>query len=289
MDSQAIPLRHYSSAKFLFDRESPFAPLPPKKDTPTLASQTSSQSSLSSPSPLRTQHRYCLTNGNDNGKGNDQPWLTLLDTISGVVELDLAKPETVREVKVTLKGETTLFTEESHTFLDMSSLLTKRSRSSGKLSGKHSYPFSFVLPDDKGVLFIDYKIVATVRHGLFSVDNSGRPVAAPTLDPGGWKLLPRVKAAGTLAPNAIVTAQLSIANPLSFALGTPIPLFLEFHNDGTAYIDPYSIDVRLVRTLTTRGVTGGVHKLDVARAAFWPAPGSTPRRIKLWGEVIAGK
>jgi hypothetical protein len=121
MDSQAIPLRHYSSAKFLLDRESPFAPLPPKKDTPTLASQTSSQSSLSSPSPLRTQHRYCLTNGNDNGKGNDQPWLTLLvssrspkqkflplfigkDTISGVVELDLAKPETVREVKVTVRA-----------------------------------------------------------------------------------------------------------------------------------------------------------------------------------------
>ena len=25
---------------------------------------------------------------------------------------------------------------------------------------------------EKGVLFIDYKIVATVRHGLFSVDNS---------------------------------------------------------------------------------------------------------------------
>ena len=76
---------------------------------------------------------------------------------------------------------------------------------------------------------------------------------------------------------------------MSFALGTPIPLFIEFLNDGTAYIDPDAVDVRLVRTLTTRGVTGGVHKLDVARAAFWLAPGSTPRRIKLWGEVIAGR
>jgi hypothetical protein len=63
---------------------------------------------------------------------------------------------------------------------------------SRKLSGKYSYPFSFVLPDDvrideskwvmvyplppkfheKGSLFIDYKIVVTVRHGLFSVDSS---------------------------------------------------------------------------------------------------------------------
>ena len=121
MDSQAIPLRHYGSAKFLFDRESPFAPLPPKRDIPTVASQTSFQTSLSASSPLRTQHQYCLTNGNDNGKGNDQPWLTLLvssrspkqkclplfigkDTISGTVELDFAKPETVREVKVTVRA-----------------------------------------------------------------------------------------------------------------------------------------------------------------------------------------
>jgi hypothetical protein len=117
----------------------------------------------------------------------------------------------------------------------------------------------------------------------------GGPVATPTLDPGGWKLLPWMKAAGTLAPNAIVTAQLCIANPLSFALGTPIPLFLELLNDGTAHVDPESIDVRLVRTLTTRGITGGVHRLDVARAAFWPAPGTSPRRVKLWGEVIAGR
>jgi hypothetical protein len=66
---------------------------------------------------IRSRHRYCLTNGK--GKGNDQPWLTLLvssrspkpkllpffigkDTISGIVELELAKPETVREVKVTV-------------------------------------------------------------------------------------------------------------------------------------------------------------------------------------------
>jgi hypothetical protein len=120
MDSKAIPLRHYSSAKFLFDRESPFAPLPPKEDAPT--SQISFPARFSpSTSPIRTQHRYCLTNGNvdGKGKGNDQPWLTLLvrsrspkskflplfigkDTISGVVELDLAKPETVRKVEVTV-------------------------------------------------------------------------------------------------------------------------------------------------------------------------------------------
>ena len=76
---------------------------------------------------------------------------------------------------------------------------------------------------------------------------------------------------------------------MSFALGTPIPLFLEILNDGAVSFDTDLIDVRLVRTLTTRSVTGGVHKLDIARAAFWPAPGSSPHRIKLWGEIIAGR
>jgi hypothetical protein len=76
---------------------------------------------------------------------------------------------------------------------------------------------------------------------------------------------------------------------LSFALGTPIPLFLELSNDKAANFDLDSIDVRLVRTLTTRSLTGGVRKLDVARAAFWPAPGSSSHRIKLLGEVIASR
>jgi len=76
---------------------------------------------------------------------------------------------------------------------------------------------------------------------------------------------------------------------VSFALGTPIPLFLEIFNDWGTQLDIDSIDVCLVRTLTTQSLTGGVLKLDVSRATFWPAPGSTPRRIKLWGEVIAGR
>jgi hypothetical protein len=87
-------------------------------------------------------------------------------------------------------GEITFFTEESHTFLEISTVLLRNK--SRKLSGKYSYPFSFALPDnvrinnskwvmvyplppkfhEKGSLFIDYKIVVTVRHGLFSVDSS---------------------------------------------------------------------------------------------------------------------
>jgi len=255
------------------------------------------------------------------------------DNICGTVKLDLAKPETIREVKVTFTGEATHLTQEPHRFLELSQTLTKQS--SGKLSGKLSLPFSFVLPDDvtidesnwamvyplppkfheKGYMYIDYKIVVTVRRGMFSVDSSlmtyiaylpetiagrpsalreqayleGKPLPPPMLDQGGWKLLSPLKAVGTIVPKATVTAQLSIATPLSFALGTPIPLFLHLDADEAVRIEPNSIDVRLVRTLVTHGISGGVRKADVACAVFWPAPGHSPQNIKLWGEVAANR
>lgn len=122
MESQGFSLQHFSRPSFLFNRDSPFAPFV-FKDVPASPHPSSSPCSPGFPtskSRTRTQHRYCLTNGNDNGKGNDQAWLTLLvnsrspkpkllplffgkDAISGRVELELAKPETVREVKVTVR------------------------------------------------------------------------------------------------------------------------------------------------------------------------------------------
>jgi hypothetical protein len=91
-----------------------------------------------------------------------------------------------------------------------------------------------------------------------------------------------------LVPNTTVTVQLAIANPLSFALGTPIPLFLEVCNEGVNF-QPGSIDIRLVRTLTTRGLSGGVREFEVARAVLWPARGSSVHSTKLWGEILVGK
>jgi hypothetical protein len=114
MDSKAFSLQNYANAEFLSDpsRGSPFSPLFTKEDTPS-----PSLTQLPS-SSIRTQHQYYLTSGK--GKGNDRPWLTLRvssrspkskllplfigkDSISGMVELELAKPETVREVKVTVR------------------------------------------------------------------------------------------------------------------------------------------------------------------------------------------
>ncbi|KAH9041668.1 hypothetical protein EDB85DRAFT_2139761 [Lactarius pseudohatsudake] len=300
--------------------------------------QTSVPSAVAPPSPtpcLGTKHQYTLRGI----KGNVRPWLSLVlasrspkpellplfvgkDVISGAVELDLPKPETIREVRIAIKGESTHLTQESSTFLEVSQTLASPP---GKLSGQVSYPFKFVLPEDvtiyesnwamvypvpprfheKGIIYIDYKVVVTsgVRFLLFSRDDCRAAVHSPRkglfesllrsdiptpmLDPGGWKLLPSVKA--VLVPNTAVTLQLSIANPLSFALGTPIPLFLEVRNDKATYFDPESIDIRLVRALATRGLTGGVRKLDVARAVLWPAQGSSLHSTKLWGEILLEK
>jgi hypothetical protein len=121
MDSKPFSLQNYASAELLFDPrlESPFSPLF-KEDTPSpsLTQLPSPAGSSSSKSSIRTQHQCCLTNGK--GKGSGRPWLTLRvssrspksnllplfigkDSISGIVELELAKPETVREVKVTVR------------------------------------------------------------------------------------------------------------------------------------------------------------------------------------------
>lgn len=113
MDSKTFSLQDYASAEFPFDpiRESPFSPLFSKEDAPSPAGSSSSTSSM------LTQHQYCLSNG----KGRDRPWLTLRvrsrspkskflplfigkDSISGTVELEFAKPETVREMKVTVRA-----------------------------------------------------------------------------------------------------------------------------------------------------------------------------------------
>ena len=121
MNSKAFSLQDYANAELLSNpsRGSPFSRLFSKEDTPSpsLTQLPYPAGSSSSTSSIRTQHQYCLTIGK--GKCNDRPWLTLFvssrspkpkflplfignDSISGTVELDFEKPETIREVKVTV-------------------------------------------------------------------------------------------------------------------------------------------------------------------------------------------
>lgn len=82
-----------------------------------------------------------------------------------------------------------------------------------------------------------------------------------------------------------------IQKQLSFALGTPIPLYLEVRTDGANSFDPESIDVCLVRTLPTHGLAGDGRRLDVARAEWWLASeqGSSLHRTQFWGEILVNK
>ena len=119
MDNKSFSLQNYANAELLLaPRFEPFSLLLSKEGTlsPTLTQLSSPASSSSSTSAIRTQHQYCLTNGD----GKSRPWLTLRmisrspkskhlplyigkDAISGEVELEFVKPETVREVKVTVR------------------------------------------------------------------------------------------------------------------------------------------------------------------------------------------
>ena len=121
MDDTPPPFQSYSCEQRSLDTEPPFAtPFISRVDTAVTRCDVSllSPASLhSSSSSARSQHQYCLTNGNV--KGQDRPWLSLLlssrspkseylpmfigkDAISGTVELDLTKPENIREVVVTV-------------------------------------------------------------------------------------------------------------------------------------------------------------------------------------------
>ena len=122
MDATTLPFRNYSRVKHRFNTEPPFAePFLSKVDTAVTRSHVSlpspAASLVHSPSSSRSQHHYCLTNGN--GKRQDRPWLSLhlssrspkseylpmfigKDAISGTVELNLTKPENIREVIVTV-------------------------------------------------------------------------------------------------------------------------------------------------------------------------------------------
>ena len=124
MDGKAFSLQDCATAALLVDPSlgSPFRPPFAKEDTPSPSliqlPPSSSSCPSSSTSSIRTQHQYCRTNGK--GKDSERPWLTLhvssrspkskllplfigKDSISGRVQLELVKPETVREVKVTVR------------------------------------------------------------------------------------------------------------------------------------------------------------------------------------------
>ncbi|KAG5635975.1 hypothetical protein H0H81_009521 [Sphagnurus paluster] len=125
--------------------------------------------------------------------------------ISGRIELDLKSPEVVKGVNIEVQGGMTLPGEDEVQFLELKQRLSVPTNASSnnankKLSGKHSWAFDIQLPREvpvswgaktkgkatgregktyrlppsfserSGLVFVSYRLVATVKRGTFKVN-----------------------------------------------------------------------------------------------------------------------
>lgn len=145
MDDPGPSTQRYNYAHRRIDAlaDPPFAPYRHNVNTSVSHSQLSLPSTASIPSAgstIRTEHLYSLTNRN--GKAGEDPWLLLMmtsrspkseylpmfigkDTIAGKVELELTKPENIREVLVTV---CVVFFPSSYVLATISQLQLRSSR-----------------------------------------------------------------------------------------------------------------------------------------------------------------
>jgi len=177
--------------------------------------------------------------------------------------------------------------------------------------------------------YIEYKVIVTVRRGLFKTNQTlvtalvylpywraespsllrrtayqnGTPLLGPEADPDGWKPLPTVTITGTLFNSREIELQctLLIAQPLSFARGSPIPLFLTITSEDEQALDllaaPGAMKLYLLRSrvlgadATEETVSRSDHVLRerVGIASFWSSSdsGSAPPKgyRKMQGEL----
>ncbi|KAK0500298.1 hypothetical protein EDD18DRAFT_1149347 [Armillaria luteobubalina] len=122
-------------------------------------------------------------------------------TISGRVEVDLAKPENFKGISISIHAGTTAVGQEEAVFLQLTQdLWSSPNKSSTQLNGKHSWPFELTLPSQVVVteskahtgtyflppnfseraspVYIDYKFVVTFRRGRFTPNQTLSPYFA---------------------------------------------------------------------------------------------------------------
>ncbi|KAJ7104002.1 hypothetical protein B0H15DRAFT_942036 [Mycena belliarum] len=174
------------------------------KDDPELPGYTARAAPQAGPAAAgasRTEHKWSL-------ESKGRAWLFLFvhsrsptatsppfyfegDSVSGRVELDLDKSESLKGVVIGIQAGVTAVGQEEQLFLNLNEGLW--AEKSGKLpKGKHSWPFMFALPskvsspDAKGLMlptppsfseraspaYIDFRIVATVKRGAFKVNQT---------------------------------------------------------------------------------------------------------------------
>ncbi|KAI0342666.1 hypothetical protein BDW22DRAFT_1357119 [Trametopsis cervina] len=180
--------------------------------------------------------------------------------------------------------------------------------------------------------YIDYKLTVTVKRSAFRVNqilttsiyytplsraqspsplrlaaySEGGVLIGPEGDPEGWKVLAPVRISGTLFKTRIVNVDctIAIAQPLSFATGSPIPIFATFSADDEQALDvissPTAVKVCLVRERLIGSVAtrpGGQSSANTIRevmgvASFWPSQDGAqgaPNTRTLQGELDVRK
>jgi len=201
---------------------------------------------------------------------------------------------------------------------------------SDKIKGK---PSPFRLPpsfsERAASAYVDYKFIITVRKGAFKINQAFNttfvyipvtqasppsklrkmayqdqtPLVGPEIDFDGWKVFPSFKITGTLFNTLPVDIECSfaIAQPLSFALGSPVPLYLTFRSDDETALDvlakPSSVNVFLQRerkigyAALSEGAEGTTNTFrePLGKAYFWPDGASEHGKRTLQGEVLIKK
>ncbi|KAG5636658.1 hypothetical protein H0H81_007277 [Sphagnurus paluster] len=236
------------------------------------------------------------------------PKLVVRGTLFNVQEVEV---ECTLAVAKPLQAGTTVLGEDEISFLELKKPLWIPPKANTKLSGKHSWPFDILLPKEVsvpgggnvaktyrlppnfsekgGVVYIDYRLVVTVRRGTFKANrllstnfayipnivpappselrrlayDQGLPIFSPEGDPEGWKVLPKIVVEGILFDTQQVKVEctLAIAKPLTFgdtyklcyAARSPLPLYLTLKSENIQALDtlcsPDAVQLHLLRSL----------------------------------------
>ncbi|KAM5531766.1 hypothetical protein V8D89_014536 [Ganoderma adspersum] len=167
--------------------------------------------------------------------------------------------------------------------------------------------------------YIDYKLVVTVKKGSLRVNQAlattfvylpltragppsplrelsyreESPLIGPQGDPGGWKVFTSVNVTGVLFDTRQVNLEctLAVATPLSYALGSPIPITLTLKAGDEQALDllatPSAVRLHLIRvrfvgshaTLDNpdkAGRSNNMFRESVGSAFFWPSDEGAP-------------
>ncbi|TDL25704.1 hypothetical protein BD410DRAFT_895932 [Rickenella mellea] len=194
------------------------------------------------------------------------------------------------------------------------------------------YPLPPSFSERASAAYIDYKITVTVKRGAFKVNQTlstsfayvprirapppsalrllayseGDHLVGPEGDPQGWKTLPPVTVKGTLFDTKGIEIEciLAVATPISFATGSPIPLFLTLKCSDSQALDLLAAPAAPIIYLTRSVAIGSEAANDdaprrsnntfvenIGKAFFWPSTEGAPEEgvKKLSGELEVKK